>query len=231
MKVLLAPCTSRSVGSAAEILEPVMRDLAVMEEEMKAAGVWVFAGGLHGPEASTVVRVRDGEAHHGRPVRRGQGHLGGFVIIKVPDLDAALRWAASRPRPCGSCRSRSARSRARPGAEQRRAGDAARGDRSRVPAGIRAGGRRPGPPLRRHRPCRGGSPGRLPPRPSTAGRGQGRRRARPAGSSLPPATGRSTACAGRPSARTGTPRRRCCTPPTTTCMTRRDPCEMTGFRL
>ena len=77
-----------------EILEPVMRDLAVVEQEMKAAGVWVFAGGLHGPEASTVVRLRDGEVlTTDGPYAEGKEHLGGFVIIKVPDLDAALRWA------------------------------------------------------------------------------------------------------------------------------------------
>ena len=77
-----------------EILEPVMRDLAVVEEEMKAAGVWVFAGGLHGPEASTVVRLRDGEVlTTDGPYAEGKEHLGGFVIIRVPDLDAALRWA------------------------------------------------------------------------------------------------------------------------------------------
>src|SRR5215469_6533556 len=45
-----------------EVLDPIMRDLAVVKEDMKAAGVWVFDGGLHGPEASTVVRMRDGEA-------------------------------------------------------------------------------------------------------------------------------------------------------------------------
>jgi len=77
-----------------EILEPIMRDLAVVEQEMKAAGVWVFAGGLHGPEASTVVRLRDGEVlTTDGPYAEGKEHLGGFVIIKVPDLDAALRWA------------------------------------------------------------------------------------------------------------------------------------------
>ena len=77
-----------------EILEPIMRDLAVVQEEMKAAGVWVFAGGLHGPEASTVVRLRDGEVlTTDGPYVEGKEHLGGFVIIKVPDLDAALEWA------------------------------------------------------------------------------------------------------------------------------------------
>jgi hypothetical protein len=77
-----------------EILEPIMRDLAAVKEEMKAAGVWVFAGGLHGPEASTVVRMSVGEVlTTDGPYAEGKEHLGGFVIIKAPDLDAALRWA------------------------------------------------------------------------------------------------------------------------------------------
>jgi hypothetical protein len=77
-----------------EVLEPIMRDLAVVKKDMRAAGVWVFDGGLHGPEASTVVRWRDGEVlTTDGPYAEGKEHLGGFVIIKVPDLDAALRWA------------------------------------------------------------------------------------------------------------------------------------------
>lgn len=77
-----------------EILDPIMRDLTAVKEEMKAAGAWVFAGGLHGPEASTVVRMRDGEPLvTDGPYAEGKEHLGGFVIIRAPDLDAALGWA------------------------------------------------------------------------------------------------------------------------------------------
>jgi hypothetical protein len=77
-----------------ETLEPIMRDLAAVKEEMRAAGVWVFDGGLHAPEASTVLRLRDGEMLvTDGPYAEGKEHLGGFVIIKVPDLDAALGWA------------------------------------------------------------------------------------------------------------------------------------------
>jgi hypothetical protein len=76
------------------VLDPIMRDLDALREEMKAAGVWVFSGGLHGPEASTVVRVHDGEVlTTDGPYAEGKEHLGGFTIIKAPDLDAALGWA------------------------------------------------------------------------------------------------------------------------------------------
>jgi hypothetical protein len=77
-----------------EVLDPIMQDLAVVKKEMKEAGVWVFDGGLHGPESSTVVRWNDGEfLTTDGPYAEGKEHLGGFVIIKVPDLDAALGWA------------------------------------------------------------------------------------------------------------------------------------------
>src|ERR1700722_2066375 len=77
-----------------DVLDPIMRDLAAVREDMKEAGVWVFDGGLHAPEASTVVRLRDGELLvTDGPYAEGKEHLGGFVIIKVPDLDAALDWA------------------------------------------------------------------------------------------------------------------------------------------
>src|SRR5207249_11445656 len=44
-----------------EELEPIVRDVVAVDNEMKEAGVWVFAGGLHDPSSATVVRVEDGE--------------------------------------------------------------------------------------------------------------------------------------------------------------------------
>jgi hypothetical protein len=76
-----------------EVLEPIMRDLAVLNHEMKAAGAWVFTGGLHPPSTATVVRVNDGDVlMTDGPYAEGKEHLGGFTIIKAPDLDSALTW-------------------------------------------------------------------------------------------------------------------------------------------
>jgi hypothetical protein len=76
-----------------EVLEPIMRDLDALNQELKAAGAWVFAGGLHPPSTATVVRFRDGEVlMTDGPFAEGKEHLGGFSIIKAPDLDAALEW-------------------------------------------------------------------------------------------------------------------------------------------
>ena len=74
-----------------EDLEPVMRGLAALNEEMKAAGVWVFAAALHQPEASTVVRP-DGLVTDG-PFAEGAEFIGGFDLLEVADLDEALVWA------------------------------------------------------------------------------------------------------------------------------------------
>lgn len=76
-----------------EFLEPIMRDINALTREMKAAGAWVFKGGLHPPSTATVLRLRDGEVlTTDGPFAEGKEHIGGFVIIKAPDLDAALEW-------------------------------------------------------------------------------------------------------------------------------------------
>ena len=76
-----------------EVLERIGRDLDALNQELKAAGAWVFAGGLHPPSTATVVRVKDGEVlTTDGPFAEGKEHLGGVTIIEAPDLDAALDW-------------------------------------------------------------------------------------------------------------------------------------------
>src|SRR5262245_39897087 len=77
----------------AAFLDKVMRDVGELQREMKAAGVWVFSGGLHPPGTATVLRAQDGEiVTTDGPFAEGKEHLGGFTIIRAPDLDAALEW-------------------------------------------------------------------------------------------------------------------------------------------
>lgn len=76
-----------------ELLERMMMDIAVINKELTASGSWVFAGGLHPPGTATVVRVRDGDVlMTDGPFIEGKEHIGGFTVIKAPDLDAALAW-------------------------------------------------------------------------------------------------------------------------------------------
>ncbi len=84
-----------------EVLEPVMRDIEALNQEMRAAGAWVFTGGLHAPDTATVVRAKDGEVLvTDGPFAEGKEHIGGFWVIKVPDLDAALDWGRKATRAC-----------------------------------------------------------------------------------------------------------------------------------
>jgi hypothetical protein len=72
-----------------EVLDPIMEELGKLNAEMQAAGVWVSAVGLH--PASTATVIRDGVLTDG-PFAEGKEHLGGFTVIRAPDLDAALEW-------------------------------------------------------------------------------------------------------------------------------------------
>jgi hypothetical protein len=78
---------------APEIMARVTRDLDALNQELKAAGAWVFAGGLFPPSAATVLRHQDGDVlMTDGPFAEGKEHLGGFTIVRAPDLDAALEW-------------------------------------------------------------------------------------------------------------------------------------------
>jgi hypothetical protein len=84
---------------APEVLEEIMRDLDVFHRELKAAGAWVFAGGLHSPSTATVVRLKDGDVlTTDGPFAEGKEYLGGLCIINAPDLDAALEWGRKATR-------------------------------------------------------------------------------------------------------------------------------------
>jgi hypothetical protein len=74
-------------------LDQIKRDVDALQAELKAAGAWVFAAGLHPPSTATVVRLEDGETiTTDGPFTEGKEHVGGFTIIKAPDLDSALEW-------------------------------------------------------------------------------------------------------------------------------------------
>ena len=77
----------------ADALERISRDLDVLNDDLRAAGAWVFAGGLHPPSTATVLRAQGGEVVTiDGPYVEGKEHLGGFTIIRAADLDAALAW-------------------------------------------------------------------------------------------------------------------------------------------
>ncbi|GGV91245.1 YciI family protein [Streptomyces massasporeus] len=74
-------------------LAEIMRRVEAFNQELRDAGAWVFAGGLHGPETATVLRPTDGDVLiTDGPYAEGKEYLGGLCLIQAPDLDVALEW-------------------------------------------------------------------------------------------------------------------------------------------
>ena len=83
-------------------IQQVYKRVDALNEEIKAAGAWVFAGGLHPPSLTTVVRAQSGQViTTDGPFAETKEQLGGFWVIQAPDLDAALEWAAKGSAACG----------------------------------------------------------------------------------------------------------------------------------
>jgi len=62
------------------------------------SGVMAGAAGLMPPDTATTVRRRDGaRSVQDGPFAESKEHLGGYFVIDVPDLDAAIGWAERCP--------------------------------------------------------------------------------------------------------------------------------------
>lgn len=78
-----------------EEMQQSWAQISALNEELKSAGAWVFAGALHPPDTATVVRMSAGEVlTTDGPFAEAKEHLGGFYAIEAEDLDTALAWAS-----------------------------------------------------------------------------------------------------------------------------------------
>ena len=74
-------------------LDRITRDVGAVHRALQDAGAWVFGAGLHDPATATVVDARDGRPLvTDGPFAETKEVLGGFSVIDVADLDAALAW-------------------------------------------------------------------------------------------------------------------------------------------
>ena len=79
---------------APEVLARAMKEVDAIRRELQAGGAWVFGDGLHDPTTATVVRTTGKEQlTTDGPFAEGKEHVGGLVILRAADLDAALYWA------------------------------------------------------------------------------------------------------------------------------------------
>ena len=74
--------------------EATSRDIDALNEEMKAAGVRIFVGGLHPASHARSLRARpDGQVLIAEgPYLETKEHVGGFWVLEAADLNAALAW-------------------------------------------------------------------------------------------------------------------------------------------
>jgi len=86
-----------------EEMAPIQAAVGEVNAQLQAAGVWLFAGGLHPPETATVVALSDrGDVVlTDGPFAEGKEHIDGVWVIEAPDLDDALAWAAKATAACG----------------------------------------------------------------------------------------------------------------------------------
>jgi hypothetical protein len=88
---------------SAEVMEKMYASVGAFNAELRAAGAWVFAGGLEPPAVATVVTARDGGVlTTDGPFAEGKEHIGGFWVIQAAGRDAALRWAGRASVACAA---------------------------------------------------------------------------------------------------------------------------------
>lgn len=90
------PAMDPAYGTPA--FDAMMKGFFEMNTAMKADGVLRGGEGLQGVQTATSLRIRGGrtETMDG-PFAETREHLGGYYIVDVPDLDAALHYAAMVP--------------------------------------------------------------------------------------------------------------------------------------
>jgi Uncharacterized protein conserved in bacteria len=74
--------------------EAMERDIDALNEEMEAAGVRIFVGGLRAADSAKSLRAQpDGKVLiTDGPYLETKEHIGGFWVLEAVDLNEALAW-------------------------------------------------------------------------------------------------------------------------------------------
>jgi hypothetical protein len=85
-------------SASQEMVGQMVAAYAAYTEAMKKAGVHVGSNRLQPTASGTTVRVTNGKTEVlDGPYAETKEQLAGYYMIEVPDLDAALSWAARCP--------------------------------------------------------------------------------------------------------------------------------------
>jgi hypothetical protein len=78
--------------------DPYLGAWRAYHKALVEAGIFVGGNPLQAPETGTTVRLKEGKRHvQDGPFADTKEQLGGFTILELPSLDAALDWAARCP--------------------------------------------------------------------------------------------------------------------------------------
>jgi hypothetical protein len=82
-------------------IQRTQAQVGAVNESMQREGVWVFAAGLRPPATATTVQVKGSDVSMtDGPYAESKEAMGGFWVIEVADLDAALDWAGKATAAC-----------------------------------------------------------------------------------------------------------------------------------
>jgi hypothetical protein len=82
--------------------EAMSRDIDVLNDEMVAAGIRVFVGGLHPARSAKSLRAQPdgGVLVTDGPYLRTSEHVGGFWVLEAANLDEAVAWGRKAALAC-----------------------------------------------------------------------------------------------------------------------------------
>jgi hypothetical protein len=96
--LMIAREDARLLQATPQDREATMTAFMAYTRALREAGVLLGGNALQPSNTATIVRVRDGKTQVlDGPFADTKEQLGGYYLIDVPDLDAALAWAARCP--------------------------------------------------------------------------------------------------------------------------------------
>jgi len=84
-----------------EQMQEMFTAVDAFNQKLQSEGSWVFAGGLMPADTASVVDASGSSpVTTDGPYLETKEHIGGFWVVDVPDLDAALKLAAEGSAAC-----------------------------------------------------------------------------------------------------------------------------------
>lgn len=97
--ILIYEPEAHYANASEAMLSDIVGKHMALSAEMRERGVLLGGDGLQGVDTATTVVTGPGGAQtvHDGPFAETHEQLGGYYLIDVPDLDAALGWARRMP--------------------------------------------------------------------------------------------------------------------------------------